>query len=518
MTGYVLMNMQINLTVNPLQTLYLFPKQKTVIKRLLLLTRFSSAMLRITILLAAMHVVFFAQAQLCNGSLGDPVVNIDFGSEGGANPGYTPNNAYTYTSSSCPDDGFYTITKSTFACFGNSWHTVTSDHTGNGAFMLVNASFEPGDFLVATVTDLCPNTNYQFAAWIMNVLLRFGIRPNLTFKIETENGTVLSEYSTGDIPETAQPSWKQYGFFFTTPADNTVITLRITNNAPGGIGNDIALDDITFRPCGPGITADIEGAADTVNVCKGDTASYLFTAAVSNGFNDPVYQWQVSNDLGKTWLDIAGANTLTYLRKPSTQGFYWYRMAIAELSSVSILSCRVASNAVVINVHDAPATSAGPDRISIGGTPVILQGSITGESPSYFWSPPTYLNSDTVLTPETSTPADINYTLIATSAFGCQSSDMVQVKAVAGIFVPNAFTPNHDGKNDYWHIPYLDPLLEASVNVYNRYGQVIYHTEAETVNWDGTVNGIPQAAGTYIYYIHFKSAYPDIKGTLTLLR
>jgi gliding motility-associated-like protein len=384
--------------------------------------------------------------------------------------------------------------------------------------MLVNASYEPGDFFITKVTDLCPNTNYQFAAWLMNVLRYPGIKPNITFKIEAENGTVLAEYSTGDLLETTQPTWSQYGFYFTTPPGNATITLRMTNNAPGGIGNDIGLDDITFRPCGPAITAVIEGAQDTVHICNGDTSGYLFTGAVSSEFNDPVYQWQLSTDIGKTWQDIPGANTLSYLRKPTIEGVYLYRMAVIERSSVNILSCRLASNVVVINVHDGPVTEAGPDRVSIAGMPVLLQGSVTGEFPTYYWSPSTYLNSDSVLTPEASPPSDIYYTLFATSVYGCKSSDVMQVKTVAGIFVPNAFTPNHDGKNDYWRIPYLDPLLGASVNVYNRYGQVVYHAQGETVNWDGTVNGIPQPSGTYVYIIHFKSTYPDMKGTVVIIR
>jgi hypothetical protein len=154
----------------------------------------------------------FLNAQLCTGSLGDPVVNITFGS-GGSNSGYTATNAYTYTSSFCPDDGFYTITNSTANCFGNTWHTVSSDHTGNGAFLLVNATLTPGDFFVTTVNNLCPNTTYEFAAWIMNVLNRFGsIRPNITFKIETTNGTVLQQFSTGDIIETHRPCGNNTGF------------------------------------------------------------------------------------------------------------------------------------------------------------------------------------------------------------------------------------------------------------------------------------------------------------------
>ena len=458
---------------------------------------------------------FIAKAQLCNGSLGDPVVNITFGSAG--DTGYT-SNAYIYTSSICPDDGYYTITNSTSGCFGDTWHTVMSDHTGNGDFMLVNASFTPGDFFVTTVTDLCPNTNYQFSAWIMNVLNKFGIRPNITFSIEAADGSLLGQYSTGDILETVQPTWKQYGLYFTTPGANAQITLRITNNAPGGNGNDLALDDITFRPCGPPITAIIVGNKDTVDICEGNNSTYTFNGSVSSGFSVPVYQWQVSTDMGMSWQDIPGANTLSYLRPPTATGDYWYRLSVTEKISENILSCRVASNTVTINVHADPMVNAGPDRILIAGTPVTLQGSVTGDIGVYYWSPPSYLDNDSILTPAASPPVDFHYTLHGTSVYGCTAIDDVLVKVVAGIFVPNAFTPNSDGKNDNWRIPFLDPLLGASVNVYNRFGQLVYHAEDKIVDWDGTFNGIPQPSGAYVYNIKFKSNYPDIKGTVLLIR
>jgi gliding motility-associated-like protein len=92
------------------------------------------------------------------------------------------------------------------------------------------------------------------------------------------------------------------------------------------------------------------------------------------------------------------------------------------------------------------------------------------------------------------------------------------VKVVAGIFVPTAFTPNNDGKNDTWTIPFLDPILEAKVNVYNRYGQLVYEANSTTVDWNGSYKGIPQPPGMYVYLIHFKDGFPDMKGTISLIR
>src|SRR5262249_39174337 len=143
------------------------------------------------------------------------------------------------------------------------------------------------------------------------------ILPNITFHIEKPDGTVLANFESGDIPMTTSPQWKPYGFLFTTPTDNAEIVLRLTNNAPGGIGNDLALDDITFRPCGAKVSAEIEGAGtDTVNICEGNLTAYTFLGTASALYQSPVYNWQVSTDSGATWNNIPGATDLTYLRSP----------------------------------------------------------------------------------------------------------------------------------------------------------------------------------------------------------
>ncbi|MFI5132137.1 MAG: gliding motility-associated C-terminal domain-containing protein [Chitinophagales bacterium] len=474
--------------------------------------------LRPSLLLVALAFTCCAKAQLCSGSLGDPVVNITFG-PGGSSTNFTPPSGYIYTSSSCPDDGYYTVTSATSNCFGNSWHTVPGDHTGNGSFMLVNASFAPGDFFLATVTDLCPNTTYEFAAWIMNVLNRFGIRPNITFRIETPGGVILKEFQTGDINTTSQPLWLQYGFYFTTPSTNAIIVLRMTNNAPGGIGNDLALDDITFRPCGPLITANIVGnTSNRVDVCEGTSDVYTFNGTVGPGFVSPLYRWQMSNDSGMTWSDIPGANAGTYIRQPTAAGGYWYRLSVVESSAAGVNACRISSNEVIINIHAKPVVDAGPDRIVLTGNSATLAASIGGEEITYSWSPNSYMNDITALQPVVSPVADIWYKLSATSVYGCSNEDDVLVKVVTGIYIPNAFTPNGDGRNDTWMIPFLDPAFEATVNVFNRYGQLVYQVVSGIVSWDGKLNGVPQASGVYIYLVTFKGSEMKLKGSLMLIR
>jgi hypothetical protein len=83
----------------------------------------------------------------------------------------------------------------------------------------------------------------------------------------------------------------------------------MTNNAPGGNGNDLILDDITFRACGPIINSGFSSVTGTADqqLCQGDNAAYTLNAQVS-GNNNPSYQWQ-SNINNNAWTDIASENT-----------------------------------------------------------------------------------------------------------------------------------------------------------------------------------------------------------------
>lgn len=391
-----------------------------------------------TIAITALITSHFATAQLCKGSLGDPIVNITFGS--GNNPGpelSAATTAYQYVTSDCPSDGYYCVRNSTSSCFGNSWHNLNNDHTGdaNGYFMLINASFAPSAFYIDTVKGLCGNTTYQFAAWILNVLTQSacmgnGIKPNLTFSIEKLDGTVLQTYNTSDISSSASPTWQQFGFFFKTPVSITDVVLRIFNNAPGGCGNDLALDDITFRACGPKLDPAITNSSSlTAAVCHGTAASFTFTCAVSAGFNNPVLQWQQSVNNG-LWTNVPGATTTSLAQNFSSAmplGNYNYRMSAAELGNELSPSCKIFSQPVVVQIVDKPVTTAtnnGP--LCAGAT---LQLTATGGT-NYLWSG---VNNYTAST----SPASLinvqlsnvgKYYVTVTDVNGCTNNDSTMVK------------------------------------------------------------------------------------------
>ncbi|HVU55358.1 MAG TPA: PKD domain-containing protein [Puia sp.] len=380
-------------------------------------------------------ITLFCKAQQCT-SFGDPVVNITFGS--GSNPGPAlPSTNYHYVSVDCPQDGYYAVRNSTYNCNGSTWFNISSDHTGdpNGYFMLINASTDPGDFYLDTVKGLCANTTYQFAAWIANVLIPsacngIGNKPNITFSIEAPDGTSLAKSFSGDIPAQNGIVWTQYGLVFTTPPGITDIVLRMTNNANGGCGNDLALDDITFRPCGPkvqaGITGNITGS-DTISYCIDGQSSLTFDGAASPGYNTPSYQWQVSTDTGHTWNDIPGQQGTSYTRPVSaTPAFYQYRLIVGEGSNVNLPSCRVSSNDIAVRVSPKPAPDATNDGPKCEGDTITLKAT---DGAQYAWTGPGGFTaaSPTVPIDKIAATQSGQYQVLVTSAYGCTQTDVTNV-------------------------------------------------------------------------------------------
>lgn len=290
-----------------------------------------------------------ANAQICDGNLGENIFESgDFGSGSATvvlqDPQIAPGFLYTY--SPPPMDGYYLLTNNTghWASIYPTWLRITDNSPDpNGYMMVVNASYTPGLFYEQEIAGLCENTVYEFSADVINLIVSGGnlIKPNISFLID---GT--SEFTTGAIPE--NEAWNTYGFTFSTAPGQTSVTLSLRNNAPGGAGNDLAIDNITFRPCGPqALILPVEVA----NICEDGDPIALDATVVGDQYDDPAFIWQESFDEGVTWQNIPGANTGVYLHTELASGFYYYRYLLANGEDNLLNSkCRVVSNTKIVHV------------------------------------------------------------------------------------------------------------------------------------------------------------------------
>ena len=349
-------------------------------------------------------------AQTCGGSFGAPIFMEDFGSVTTPlqmiSPALVPPafTNYVYSPKIPPDDGYYTITNSTEYL---SWGWQKSlDHTNDapgtyGNMLLVNASYTPGEFYRRRVSNLCSNQVYRFSAWILNIH-RVGanvIKPNVTFQIRSTSGVILGSVSTGDLIEENGEFWRNFYLDFKSDPTSSDVDVVLINNAPGGMGNDLAIDDISFSPCGPATSVSTSIDVFTTGVCD-NSLGFQLKAQISAGtYTTPNYIWQKSTDGGNTWVDLtlATTNPVINISAGSYQNNDLYRFIVGESTNISSPTCRVYSSnnkAIVLGYPAAPSpkifnfchNSTG-NSIAISGKEILWYTTSTGGIPDTL--PPT---------------------------------------------------------------------------------------------------------------------------------
>lgn len=402
------------------------------------------------------------QNTLCNGTLGDPVVNITFGS--GNNPASdlpttvpgasTTLNYLAVTGNPAtpvPNDGQYTITNNVPANQG--WFMGAPDHTpgdNNGYMAFYNSQATAGlEFYKQTISNLCGGTSYEFAAWVANCLdlnKGNGVDPDVTFQITKLDGTVLGSYTTGPITESTSMTWRQYGFYFTLPTTESSVILKMINNAPGGAalpGNDLAIDDITFRPCGPLSTASLDPVSkkDSVSICEGSSIQLYGT--IQSGYSTPAYRWQVSTG-NNAWTDIPNSNALSINVTPNyNNGTYViYRMVAAESTNINSINCRITTNILYARVNQLPDGNLVGDTICANTQAKLLFHKLKGVGPfTISYQDPQgnlivqpNIESDLTFNAPNILTANANYKLLSiTDKNGCINSPSSNTDAVVAI-------------------------------------------------------------------------------------
>ena len=171
-------------------------------------------------------------------------------------------------------------------------------------------------------------------------------------------------------------------------------------------------------------------------------------------------------------------------------------------------------------VYAYPTVNAGPDLVVLQGGQVKINATATNATGyRYRWTPSTWLDKDSILTPTVIMPqADITYKLVVIADGGCAKEDEVFVKLLLAPVIPNAFSPNKDGINDIWRIEYLESYPGATIQLFDRYGKIVFSSVGYSKPFDGKLNGTDLPVGVYYYIVDPKNGRKPIAGSLTLLR
>jgi gliding motility-associated-like protein len=235
-------------------------------------------------------------------------------------------------------------------------------------------------------------------------------------------------------------------------------------------------------------------------VCKGDTVSLVAAGGDR-------YLWSPA-----TGLATPGGNTTIAVPTSNTQ----YKVLIEEdrcgITDSLFVSVRVADKPTVV-------TTKSNDITCFLGEATLT----TGGGSRYRWQPATGLSDPVSARPVVRVNTTTTYHVQVTTPDGCVVEDSITVnvlKGEGGFPVPDAFTPNGDGKNDCFGVRYWGDVQEFSLNLYNRWGELVFHADQPSQCWNGIYKGQRQPGDVYVYLIKAKTRCGEVmrKGTFVLMR
>ncbi len=250
-------------------------------------------------------------------------------------------------------------------------------------------------------------------------------------------------------------------------------------------------------------------AVDVNPICFGSKVQLNASIVGSN------FYWTPTNSL-------LNPNTLTPVAGPSKTTNY-------IITSIDTVGCpKPVSDTITVVVVPIVTVNAGKDTAVVLNQPLPLFAYTNAAAGSKVkWYPSTGLNFDTIYNPITilNIGSDsIKYKVRVTTSEGCFGEDEIVVRLFRtepDIFIPTAFTPNRDGKNDI-----LKPICVGITKldyfrIYNRWGQLIYETKEFENGWNGSFGGKEQASGTYVFMaqgVDYLGRVVFKKGTAVLIR
>lgn len=314
------------------------------------------------------------------------------------------------------------------------------------------------------------------------------------------------------IPGTNQPTL-QYKWDF---GDNNNATTQSPTHYYAGVGTyPVTLIASTAAGCNDTTTINVSNFANrpkagfTVSaaaVCAGKEFFFTDNSTLTGDAARATWKWNFGD--GSTG---SGASPSKLYKQA---GSYPVSMFV-----VSSDGCNSDTAVNPVTVYAIPVVNAGADVITEPNRPVQLKATVTPVTATVLWTPPTGLSDARQLQPMATLQENQQYVITATGDYGCAATDTVLVKVFKELKVPNAFSPNGDGKNDTWRIPGLEEYHNATVQVFNRWGQMVFKSVGYSIPWNGSMNGNKLPTGAYYYVIKpGDNGYGVLSGMVMIVR
>jgi gliding motility-associated-like protein len=262
------------------------------------------------------------------------------------------------------------------------------------------------------------------------------------------------------------------------------------------------------------------------NSCTNSDSLTVFVRTIT-GFNKPANAQVCKGDS----VQLKGDNSFTYLWSPAASlsdshiaNPYAFPTSttVYSVTATDLICKRDTVFNVMVTVNPKPEVSARKSNDITCAIPTT-QLSASGAM-SYSWFPSKGLDNPLRSNPTAAIDTTTTFTVTGKNEFSCFNTDTVtvQVNSLGQLFthLPNAFTPNGDGKNDCFGIKKWGLVSDLEFSIFNRWGELIFSTKDAGQCWDGTYKGTPQPHDVYVYIIKANSVCGKVflKGTFVLIR
>jgi gliding motility-associated-like protein len=391
------------------------------------------------------------------------------------------------------------ITSSNVTCFGinNGWAVV---HPTGGTAPYDIAIWNT--VLVAdSISNLAPNTYYVSITDANGCTVTDSViitEPALITATSSVIDASCTSACDGQTTLTVSGGTGTYTYSWnpslqtTNPATNLcvgsyIVTIKDQNNCSVPVTVNVgSLDTV------------IAIAGNDVTVCAGTTVNLSGTA--------------IGTVNSTQWLELPSMNVISNNNNVSVTS----TMSGTICYVFKVIGPCNGFDTVCVTYNSQPIANAGIDVTILEGTTTQLNATGGG---TYVWTPSSGLSDTTIANPIANPMITTTYYVTVTSDEGCTSTDSVKVTVIPTIRFPDGITPNGDGKNDTWVIDYIDQYPDHVVEIYNRWGELLYRSTDYKNDWNGTYNGENLPVGTYYYVIELNDGKTKpFTGPITVLR
>ncbi len=306
------------------------------------------------------------------------------------------------------------------------------------------------------------------------------------------------------------------------PIDTFAVAVTIEGTATNGTDFTLVPDTIYFYPGDTAYTIDFTTISDGLDEGM-ETIVISVDIGCTIGLDDTLVLYvydalplEISNDTlicpdDPAFLTASGAETYSWepsatLSTPDEASTEANPTEPTLYTVTGTLASCVNTADVYVDIQ-SPTADAGEDTTIYFGESAFLDASGGVE---YSWSPSTGLNDPNSENPIATPFVTTTYTVTVTTAIGCVFTDQVTVfvSSDALVDVPNAFSPNSDNINDVFGVIIRGQVSFFNLQIYNRWGTLVYESSDFSKGWDGKFENEEQPMGSFIYVLN----YTDMNG------